>query len=190
MTDPDESRDPLDLLAEEFLSRVREGQSVTPESFAAEHEEHAAALLDLLPTLLVLEQARRDRESSSTGPRRVEIPELERLGDYQIVREIGRGGMGVVFEAVQESLGRLVALKVLPQSRMFTGHQLERFQREAQIAARLQELSSHLRAELLAAGKPHDCCWGSDLHVFYGPSNDRANRIHPHRSLWGRDGSG
>ena len=58
------------------------------------------------------------------------------------------------------------------------------------IAARLRELSGHLRAELVEAGKPHDCRWGSDLNVFYGPSNDRANRIHAHRSLWGRDGSG
>ena len=57
-------------------------------------------------------------------------------GRYELVSEIGRGGMGVVFEAMQESLGRRVALKVLPQSALLTGNQLERFQREAQIAAR------------------------------------------------------
>ncbi|MGE3175645.1 MAG: protein kinase [Planctomycetota bacterium] len=132
-----EERDPLDLLAEQFLQQVRGGEAVTPESFADRHPEHAAALRDLLPTLLLLEQARRDRESSTGSGRRIAIPQLERLGDFRIVREVGRGGMGVVFEAVQESLGRRVALKVLPQASLLSGNQLERFRREARTAAQL-----------------------------------------------------
>jgi serine/threonine protein kinase len=59
------------------------------------------------------------------------------LGDFQVVREIGRGGMGVVYEAVQLSLGRQVALKVLPFAATFDAKHLQRFHHEAQAAAQL-----------------------------------------------------
>jgi len=59
------------------------------------------------------------------------------LGDFQIVREIGRGGMGVVYEAVQLSLGRRVALKVLPFAAALDIKQLQRFKTEAYAAAQL-----------------------------------------------------
>ncbi|MGH7377764.1 MAG: serine/threonine-protein kinase, partial [Candidatus Methylomirabilales bacterium] len=64
-----------------------------------------------------------------------------RLGGYRLVREIGRGGMGVVFEAVQESLGRRVALKVLPGNFALDPRRLERFHREARAAARVHHPS-------------------------------------------------
>jgi hypothetical protein len=61
---------------------------------------------------------------------------LERLGDYRIVREVGRGGMGVVYEAEQISLGRHVALKILSQ-RLPDERERRRFEREAKALARL-----------------------------------------------------
>jgi tetratricopeptide (TPR) repeat protein len=75
------------------------------------------------------------RQTPPPRPPAAAIP--ERLGDYRILGELGRGGMGVVYEAVQESLGRSVALKVLPgHARLDTQRRL-RFGREAQAAARL-----------------------------------------------------
>lgn len=65
------------------------------------------------------------------------LEEEQRLGDYRIVREIGRGGMGTVFEAIQESLGRRVALKVLPGTFALDPKRLERFRREARATARI-----------------------------------------------------
>src|SRR5947207_15570526 len=61
----------------------------------------------------------------------------QKLGEYRLLREIGRGGMGVVYEAVQESLGRHVALKVLPGGALGGPSHLERFKREARAAGRL-----------------------------------------------------
>jgi WD40 repeat protein len=61
----------------------------------------------------------------------------QQLGDYRIVREIGQGGMGVVYEAEQLSLGRHVALKILPRSLVREAKQRQRFEREARAAAQL-----------------------------------------------------
>ncbi len=70
-------------------------------------------------------------------PTRPEVQPEGPLGDYRLVREIGRGGMGVVYEAVQISLGRRVALKVLPFAATLDAKQLQRFKNEAQAAAHL-----------------------------------------------------
>src|SRR4029079_8491441 len=57
--------------------------------------------------------------------------------DFQILSEIGRGGMGVVYEAIQLSLGRRIALKVLPFAASLDTKQLQRFKNEAHAAAQL-----------------------------------------------------
>lgn len=62
---------------------------------------------------------------------------IRQLGEYRLLREIGRGGMGIVFEAEQVSLGRRVALKILPYKTVLDSTQLERFRLEARVAARL-----------------------------------------------------
>ena len=62
---------------------------------------------------------------------------LRHLGDFELLGELGRGGMGIVYEARQTSLNRRVALKVLPPGLGLTGQAVNRFQREARAAAKL-----------------------------------------------------
>jgi serine/threonine protein kinase/WD40 repeat protein len=124
--------DALNALAEEFTARRRRGERPTPEEYAARHRELADRIRELFPTLLLMEELGPDGGGASApggAP--------ERLGEYRLLGEIGRGGMGVVYEAVQESLGRHVALKVLPPASAAQALHMERFQREARAAARL-----------------------------------------------------
>jgi len=67
----------------------------------------------------------------------MELGDPNQLGDFRILRRVGAGGMGVVYEAVRESLGRHVALKLLPAEALLDPKKLERFRREAKAAAKL-----------------------------------------------------
>src|SRR5262245_8704900 len=129
----------VDELAEEFARRLRAGERPSVEDYATRFPEQADELRSVLSAVVMMEQLKPRREApSGTGPRlRATEPPPKLVGEYRIVREIGRGGMGVVYEAEQEALGRRVALKVLPRQVLANETLRSRFRREAQAAARL-----------------------------------------------------
>lgn len=127
----------LAAIVRALTDRMAAGEQLDPKSILAEHPDQADALRELIPTLQAVAEAGR-KPSESSQPNEAPAPEIRALGDFKIVREIGRGGMGIVYEALQLSLGRRVALKVLPFAGMLDERRLARFQNEARAAATLQ----------------------------------------------------
>jgi serine/threonine protein kinase len=121
-------------LIEEFTAQVRSGEPVDMEAFIEAHPAQAERLRRLLPGVLVLA----DLGLSQPEGEALEVAAPNALlGDFRILREVGRGGMGIVYEAEQVSLGRRVALKVLPFAAMLDPRRLQRFQNEVRAAASL-----------------------------------------------------
>lgn len=132
----DDSRESLVALAvDQFLDRGGEGEQPDVEEFARRYPDIADLLRDMLPAVQAMHES--DLLRASTDGDTISTDEGGCLGDYQILREIGRGGMGIVYEAEQISLQRRVALKVLPFAAALDPRRLERFKNEAQAAAKL-----------------------------------------------------
>lgn len=121
-------------LVNEFLERAQAGEEPTIDEYCLKHPELTDEIREVLPALVMLEdlQPNSDDDPDSDS---VNLP--DQIGDYRIIGQIGRGGMGVVYEAEQESLGRRVALKVLPSNQLDSKSAQIRFQREARAAAKM-----------------------------------------------------
>src|SRR5436305_14419201 len=103
----------LNRLADEFAARHRAGGRPRLEEYCARHPELAAEIRELFPALVELERAKAD-----AGPELAvdvaDAPPVTHLGDFRLLREVGRGRVGVVYEAEQVSPGRALALQPLP----------------------------------------------------------------------------
>jgi serine/threonine protein kinase/Flp pilus assembly protein TadD len=125
---------------EGYLAELERDVLPHPDELLARHPDLAEPLRAYLASLDFLHRA----AASLHGPSRPDSPPADdpdapgRLGDFRILRELGRGGMGVVYEAEQISLARRVALKVLPFAATMDSRQLQRFQNEARAAASLE----------------------------------------------------
>ena len=136
----------LEELLAEYLQNVEDGVPVDSEALAARYPEHRGELLEFIA------MDRKFRERSTTLNRAPPIaadmvassPELPSLkdpsisvGDYEILEEIDRGGMGIVFRARHKTLKRVAAIKMLLAGTFATAESALRFRREAAAAARL-----------------------------------------------------
>jgi eukaryotic-like serine/threonine-protein kinase len=137
--DPGSSEDEqITSALEEYVKLRRAGQPPLRDEFLARHRPIAVALAECLDGLeLVEDAASHFSPSPDRRPLAAALQAPAQLGEFRLIREIGQGGMGVVFEAEQVSLGRRVAIKVLPMAASLDSRCRRRFQVEAQAAALL-----------------------------------------------------
>ena len=130
--------DVVDQITDSFVAELRAGRRPSVADYLEHYPELAEQLAELLPAIALLENHAAICNLRGSQLKRASLPSQQEIGEFTIVREIGRGGMGVVYEAVQKSLGRHVALKVLSMPTLLNAKHLERFRFEARAAARLQ----------------------------------------------------
>jgi serine/threonine protein kinase len=134
-TDNHEITDPSFAdLVERCTTLLEAGQVERAMQLIDEQPEYGDCLRQLLPAMEALSSLDLESEELFDGDGK----SARQLGDFRILRQIGRGGMGIVYEAQQVSLGRRVALKVLPLAALLENRRLERFRHEAQAAALLR----------------------------------------------------
>lgn len=170
--DEDGDRDSVELLLEEFSDAIRNGHSPSIDQYAADHPDHADRIRDLFPLVMALEESSETPHTVNAYgalPAQPPLTPDARLGDFCIIREIGRGGMGVVYEAHQESLGRRVALKLLPRQAIRNERLIQQFEREARIAARLH----HTNLVSLHGVGEHEGHYFLVMELIQGASLDR-----------------
>jgi len=124
------SADGLEAVIEQYLEELASGDAPDQESYLRAHPHLAGTLRGVFKTLDFVEATGRTLNASCLGKDQL-------LGDFRIIGEVGRGGMGVVYEAIQTSLDRRVALKVLPAGAILADSAAERFVREASMAGQL-----------------------------------------------------
>jgi hypothetical protein len=115
----------FEALLASYIEELGQEGFVDPDRVLADHPTLGPALLEDLKTYVQLQEVR-----EPGAP-------LGQIGDYTLRRQIGRGGMGVVYEAWQGSMDRRVALKVLPRAVAADTRAVARFVQEAQLAGRL-----------------------------------------------------
>jgi WD40 repeat protein/serine/threonine protein kinase len=127
----------LTRLADEFAARYRRGERPSLTEYVERYPQLAADICEVFPALVEVEQVKDDHQQAAEQTAASPALALQQLGDFRILREVGKGGMGIVYEAEQVSLGRHVALKVLPKSLLPDARAKRRFEREAKAAAKL-----------------------------------------------------
>ena len=132
------SREPFELLVSQFVEELRSGKKPSCENYARRFPPHAARIREVFPVLAMLENARIEKEAQSIRRNMPERFPFSRLGNCELLCELGRGGMGVVYQARDLHSGHLVALKILPWRISIVPEWVARFEQEARTAAQLR----------------------------------------------------
>ncbi len=135
---PDALLDQMADIADEMASRFQAGEAVDVEAIVSRFPNQEELIRGTYESLRQVFGVRRDLEHLQTDPDEPDVRDNQMIGEYRIIRELGRGGMGIVYEAEQQSLNRRVALKVLPFAALLDSKRLQRFQNEARAAAQLK----------------------------------------------------
>ena len=127
-------------VVDQITRRLQLGEKLDEAKLAGDYPKWAETLRDLMPTLQELADFGQidEGDGDSTRPSDRIKQTLSDFGDFRIIREVGRGGMGIVYEAEQVALGRRVALKILPSVAAMDPRAVRRFQLESQVAGCLQ----------------------------------------------------
>ncbi|MEX2168408.1 MAG: serine/threonine-protein kinase [Pirellulales bacterium] len=141
-----EEFDRLAPILAEYLTRIDRGDLVSREAFLAENPEHCADLQQYFSDVDLIERlATKDSSilpsvtaDSSSSAKRAGVSILREFGGYDLLHELGRGGMGIVYRARERSTGRIVALKMLLHGRFMSPEEVLRFRNEARTAAALR----------------------------------------------------
>lgn len=186
-------RHPFEELADEFVLKFRSGQSPSIEHYAQAYPEHAAMIRSVFPSLMIVEKVSAKVTNESIAPTLCAtgsdptqfVPNS--FDDFEILRCIGQGGMGVVYEAIQGSLQRRVALKVIHAQASASPRSRERFRREAESAAGLHHTNI---VPVYGSGEDHGLQYyamqlihGSTLADVIGSLRARLGESVPHETL-------
>jgi len=130
----------LDKIVDDYTRRTREGEAPEISAYKRKYPAIANDIEDVLSSVAMIEGLKAEaatQDPAGDATQNADLVNRKQIGEYVLIREVGRGGMGVVYEAVHQSLGRRVALKIMLEKELESEKQIARFRREAQAAARL-----------------------------------------------------
>lgn len=150
------SREPVEILASQFVDELRSGKVPSVEQYARRYPRHAAVIRESFPVLAMLEQTRVHSEAAAIRRNMPETFPFTRLGRCDLLCEIGRGGMGVVFQGRESDTDHIVAIKVLPWRVSVVPEWQQKFEEEARITARMRHRNI---VPVFRFGQEHGFCY-------------------------------
>ena len=150
------SREPVEILASQFVDELRSGGQPDVKNYARRYPLHADVIRESFPVLAILEQTRIHTEAAAIRRNMPETFPFTRLGRCDLLCELGRGGMGVVFQARESDTDHLVAVKVLPWRVSIVPEWQKKFEKEARTTAGLRHRNI---VPVFRFGQEHGYCY-------------------------------